>query len=86
MKGETVLPDRVILCQIAIPVMSVTHIKKTKTAILVPNALVVATANDKVRRSDQHQFPARKPRSDPTVLLLSMSLCPSCPETTPTRS
>lgn len=35
--------------QIAIPVMSVTHIKKTKTAILVPNALVIATANDRVR-------------------------------------
>ncbi|KAM3611059.1 uncharacterized protein V6R79_012901 [Siganus canaliculatus] len=33
--------------KIAIPVVSVTHIKKTKTAILVPNALVIATANDK---------------------------------------
>lgn len=33
--------------KIAIPVMSVTHIKKTKTAILVPNALVIATANDR---------------------------------------
>uniref|UniRef100_A0A665V9X9 GRAM domain-containing protein n=1 Tax=Echeneis naucrates TaxID=173247 RepID=A0A665V9X9_ECHNA len=33
--------------KIAIPVVSVTHIKKTKTAILVPNALVVATANDR---------------------------------------
>lgn len=44
-------PDAVTVCQIAIPVMSVTHIKKTKTAILVPNALVIATANDKVRRS-----------------------------------
>lgn len=37
------------LFQIAIPVVSVTHIKKTKTAILVPNALVIATANDRVR-------------------------------------
>lgn len=37
------------LSQIAIPVVSVTHIKKTKTAILVPNALVIATANDRVR-------------------------------------
>ncbi|KAI3372965.1 hypothetical protein L3Q82_023400, partial [Scortum barcoo] len=33
--------------KIAIPVMSVSHIKKTKTAILVPNALVIATANDR---------------------------------------
>nr|XP_046241771.1 GRAM domain-containing protein 2B isoform X2 [Scatophagus argus]XP_046241772.1 GRAM domain-containing protein 2B isoform X2 [Scatophagus argus] len=33
--------------KIAIPVMSVTHIKKTKTAILVPNALVIATTNDR---------------------------------------
>ncbi|KAK2901697.1 GRAM domain-containing protein 2B isoform X2 [Channa argus] len=33
--------------KIAIPVVSVTHVKKTKTAILVPNALVVATANDR---------------------------------------
>lgn len=31
--------------------VSVTHIKKTKTAILVPNALVIATANDRVRAS-----------------------------------
>ncbi|XP_068167412.1 GRAM domain-containing protein 2B isoform X2 [Antennarius striatus] len=33
--------------KIAIPVVSVTHIKKTKTAILVPNALVIATSNDR---------------------------------------
>ncbi|XP_047238166.1 GRAM domain-containing protein 2B [Girardinichthys multiradiatus] len=33
--------------KIAIPVMSVTNIKKTKTAILVPNALVIATKNDR---------------------------------------
>ncbi|XP_036383049.1 GRAM domain-containing protein 2B isoform X2 [Megalops cyprinoides] len=33
--------------KIAIPVLSVTLIKKTKTAILVPNALVVATANER---------------------------------------
>ena len=38
--------------QIAIPVMSVTHVKKTKTAILLPNALVIATANDRVRRKE----------------------------------
>ncbi|XP_072537055.1 GRAM domain-containing protein 2B [Salminus brasiliensis] len=33
--------------KIAIPVSSVTVIKKTKTAILVPNALVIATAQDR---------------------------------------
>ncbi|KAG9355015.1 hypothetical protein JZ751_001728 [Albula glossodonta] len=33
--------------KIVIPVLSVTLIKKTKTAILVPNALVVATANER---------------------------------------
>ncbi|XP_024115960.1 GRAM domain-containing protein 2B [Oryzias melastigma] len=33
--------------KIAIPVTSITHIKKTKTAILLPNALVVATAHDR---------------------------------------
>ncbi|XP_062237277.1 GRAM domain-containing protein 2B [Platichthys flesus] len=33
--------------KIAIPVTSVNQIKKTKTAILVPNALVIATANDR---------------------------------------
>ncbi|XP_051923908.1 GRAM domain-containing protein 2B [Hippocampus zosterae] len=33
--------------KIAIPVTSVTHVKKTKTALLVPNAVVIATANDR---------------------------------------
>ncbi|KAJ8380962.1 hypothetical protein SKAU_G00017400 [Synaphobranchus kaupii] len=33
--------------KIAIPVLSVTLIKKTKTAILVPNALVVVTTNER---------------------------------------
>lgn len=46
----------VCLSQIAIPVMSVTHIKKTKTAILVPNALVIATANDRVSRPTHYGF------------------------------
>lgn len=50
------------LGQIAIPVMSVAHIKKTKTAILVPNALVIATASDKVRRSDRREATAQKLR------------------------
>lgn len=34
--------------QIAIPVISVSEIKKTKTAILVPNALIIATAQERV--------------------------------------
>lgn len=55
-------PDDVILGQIAIPVMSVAHIKKTKTAILVPNALVIATASDKVRRSAHREVTTQKPR------------------------
>ncbi|XP_028270503.1 GRAM domain-containing protein 2B isoform X2 [Parambassis ranga] len=33
--------------KIAIPVVSITNIKKTKTAILLPNALVISTANDR---------------------------------------
>ncbi|KAM4745494.1 LOW QUALITY PROTEIN: GRAM domain-containing protein 2B [Anableps anableps] len=33
--------------KIAIPVMSITNIKKTKTAILLPNALVIATTSDR---------------------------------------
>ncbi|XP_061625157.1 GRAM domain-containing protein 2B isoform X2 [Phyllopteryx taeniolatus] len=33
--------------KIVIPVVSVTHVKKTKTALLVPNAVVIATANDR---------------------------------------
>lgn len=33
--------------KIAIPVMSVTNIKKTKTALLLPNALVISTSNDR---------------------------------------
>lgn len=35
--------------QVAIPVVSIKNIKKTKTAILLPNALVIATTNDRVR-------------------------------------
>uniref|UniRef100_A0A3B3ZGN0 GRAM domain-containing protein n=1 Tax=Periophthalmus magnuspinnatus TaxID=409849 RepID=A0A3B3ZGN0_9GOBI len=33
--------------KIVIPVVSITNIKKTKTALLLPNALVIATANDR---------------------------------------
>lgn len=47
--GLTCSPLLFVPSQIAIPVVSVTNIKKTKTAILVPNALVIATANDRVR-------------------------------------
>ncbi|XP_057211739.1 GRAM domain-containing protein 2B isoform X2 [Triplophysa rosa] len=35
--------------KIAIPVTSATDIKKTKTAILVPNALVISTAHERVK-------------------------------------
>ena len=34
--------------QITIPVVTVTYIKKTKTAILVPNALLITTTNERV--------------------------------------
>lgn len=36
--------------QISIPAMSVTLIKKTKTALLVPNALVIETPSEQVRK------------------------------------
>lgn len=37
-----------VLFQISIPVLSVTLLKKTKTALLVPNALIIATVTDRV--------------------------------------
>lgn len=37
-----------VLFQISIPAFSVTLIKKTKTALLVPNALIIATVTDRV--------------------------------------
>lgn len=53
------LPDMLMLPnhQISIPVPSVTFIKKTKTALLVPNALVIETASCQVRRA-RRLFPA----------------------------
>ena len=39
-----------------IPVLSVAVIKKTKTAILVPNALVIATSNERVSETPQFLF------------------------------
>lgn len=54
--------------KIAIPVMSVTHIKKTKTAILVPNALVIATANDR------YVFVSLLSRDNTYKLLMSVCL------------
>ncbi|KAB1280699.1 GRAM domain-containing protein 2B [Camelus dromedarius] len=39
---------QMILFQISIPAFSVTLIKKTKTALLVPNALIIATVTDRV--------------------------------------
>lgn len=47
----------VILFQIAIPTFSVTLLKKTKTALLVPNALIIATVTDRVSAC-QTQFGA----------------------------
>ncbi|XP_034397808.1 GRAM domain-containing protein 2B isoform X2 [Cyclopterus lumpus] len=54
--------------KIAIPVMSVTHIKKTKTAILLPNALVIATANDR------YVFVSFMSRDNTYKFLMSISL------------
>lgn len=42
------LNTTLILFQISIPVLSVTLLKKTKTALLVPNALIIATVTDRV--------------------------------------
>lgn len=43
-----ILNATLILFQISIPVLSVTLLKKTKTALLVPNALIIATVTDRV--------------------------------------
>ncbi|GAA6219221.1 GRAM domain-containing protein 3-like isoform X1 [Lates japonicus] len=53
--------------KISIPVMSVTFIKKTKTALLVPNALVIETS------SDQHVFVSFLSRN--TTYKLLKSIC-----------
>ncbi|XP_071322223.1 GRAM domain-containing protein 2B-like isoform X2 [Trachinotus anak] len=53
--------------KISIPVMSVTFIKKTKTALLVPNALVIETT------SDQHVFVSFLSRN--TTYKLLKSIC-----------
>ncbi|XP_042252099.1 GRAM domain-containing protein 2B-like [Thunnus maccoyii] len=52
--------------KIALPVISVTFIKKTKTAILVPNALVIETT------SDQHVFVSFLSRNTTYKLLKSV--------------
>jgi hypothetical protein len=39
-----------LFLQISIPALAVALIKKTKTAILVPNAIVIATSTERVRR------------------------------------
>ncbi|XP_067249528.1 GRAM domain-containing protein 2B [Chanodichthys erythropterus] len=54
--------------KIAIPVSSVTVIKKTKTAILVPNALVISTAHER------HVFVSFLSRD--TTFKVLMSVCP----------
>ncbi|XP_074473307.1 GRAM domain-containing protein 2B-like [Sebastes fasciatus] len=52
--------------KISIPVVSVTFIKKTKTALLVPNALVIETTND------QHVFVSFLSRNTTYKLLRSV--------------
>lgn len=42
-----------VLFQISIPAFSVTLIKKTKTALLVPNALIISTVTDRVSTAVQ---------------------------------
>uniref|UniRef100_A0A667WQV5 GRAM domain containing 2B n=1 Tax=Myripristis murdjan TaxID=586833 RepID=A0A667WQV5_9TELE len=54
--------------KITLPVVSVTHIKKTKTAILVPNALVIATA------TDRHVFVSFLSRDNTYKFLMSVCL------------
>ncbi|CAG5867582.1 GRAM domain-containing protein 2B-like [Menidia menidia] len=54
--------------KISIPVMSVKFIKKTKTAILVPNALVIETTND------QHVFVSFLSRNTTFKLLKAICL------------
>ncbi|XP_052414847.1 GRAM domain-containing protein 2B-like [Carassius gibelio] len=61
--------------KIAIPVASVTVIKKTKTAILVPNALVISTA------LERHVFVSFLSRD--TTYKVLMSVCPHLVEKSP---
>ncbi|KAL7885085.1 hypothetical protein AOLI_G00078550 [Acnodon oligacanthus] len=71
--------------KIAIPVSSVTVIKKTKTAILVPNALVIATAQER------HVFVSFLSRDTTYKVLMSVCLhlddkCLGSPIPSPTDS
>ncbi|KAK2899233.1 hypothetical protein Q8A67_010651 [Cirrhinus molitorella] len=61
--------------KIAIPVSSVAVIKKTKTAILVPNALVISTAHER------HVFVSFLSRD--TTYKVLMSVCPHLVEKSP---
>ncbi|XP_069370055.1 uncharacterized protein gramd2b [Paralichthys olivaceus] len=61
--------------KISIPVMSVTFIKKTKTALLVPNALVIETT------SDQHVFVSFLSRNTTYKLLKSICVHPEVEKT-----
>ncbi|XP_062268701.1 GRAM domain-containing protein 2B-like [Platichthys flesus] len=61
--------------KISIPVMSVTFIKKTKTALLVPNALVIETT------SDQHVFVSFLSRNTTYKLLKSICIHPEMDKT-----
>ncbi|XP_051758889.1 GRAM domain-containing protein 2B isoform X2 [Ctenopharyngodon idella] len=64
--------------KIAIPVSLVTVIKKTKTAILVPNALVISTAHER------HVFVSFLSRD--TTFKVLMSVCPHLVEKSPGNS
>ncbi|XP_034997353.1 GRAM domain-containing protein 2B isoform X3 [Hippoglossus stenolepis] len=61
--------------KISIPAMSVTFIKKTKTALLVPNALVIETT------SDQHVFVSFLSRNTTYKLLKSICIHPEVEKT-----
>ncbi|XP_060928241.1 GRAM domain-containing protein 2B-like [Limanda limanda] len=61
--------------KISIPAMSVTFIKKTKTALLVPNALVIETT------SDQHMFVSFLSRNTTYKLLKSICSDPEVDKT-----
>lgn len=81
--GRVRLPDMLMFPnhQISIPVPSVTFIKKTKTALLVPNALVIETASCQVRRA-RRLFPTFRVNANSiqpvvvvVVFFLSALLC-----------
>lgn len=72
-------PDQLALivfpfCQISIPVMSVKLLKKTKTALLVPNALVIGTTEMDVRKL-YNLCPFKSTNLIVTLSFLSFTAC-----------